>query len=124
MFKKGLELMEELFPGYKQELSQAGALAIDQIRDIYFVICSSSQYHDDVQACCCCIHLLPVKHAMRQLTGSVWIAQGQLALHASLQFSSLGLAPQCGQDPGSIAVLHAGIVQIQCRYHQTYSRVI
>ncbi|DBA86466.1 TPA: hypothetical protein ACH3X2_005449 [Trebouxia sp. C0005] len=36
MFKKGLELMEELIPGYKQELSQAGALEIDQIRDIYF----------------------------------------------------------------------------------------
>lgn len=37
MFKKGLELMEELFPGYKQKLSWAGALEIDQISHIYFV---------------------------------------------------------------------------------------
>ena len=37
MFKKGLELMEGLFPGYKQALSDAGALNIDQIGDIYFV---------------------------------------------------------------------------------------
>ena len=37
MFKKGLELMEGLFPGYKQALSDAGALDIDQIGDIYFV---------------------------------------------------------------------------------------
>ncbi len=57
--------MEELIPGYKQELSQAGALEIDQIRDIYFVRCTSSQYHDDVQICCCCIHLVTVKHAMQ-----------------------------------------------------------
>lgn len=67
MFKKGLELMEELIPGYKQELSWAGALEIDQIRDIYFVRCTSSQYHDDVQTCYCCIHLLPVGHAMQHV---------------------------------------------------------
>ncbi len=65
MFKKGLELMEELFPGYKQELSQAGALEIDQIRDIYFVRCTPASITMISQTCCRCIHLLPVKHAMR-----------------------------------------------------------
>lgn len=37
LYKKGLDLMEQMFPGYKQELSDAGALDIDQIGDLYFV---------------------------------------------------------------------------------------
>ena len=64
MFKKGLELMEELFPGYKQELSQAGALEIDQIRDIYFVSCTLGLYHYFVQTCYYSIQILLGQTAM------------------------------------------------------------
>ena len=82
MFKKGLELMEELIPGYKQELCQAGALEIDQIRDIYFVRCTSSQHHYD---CCRCI-FCQSKHAM-QYVATQWTLYGlhmvELAMRAS-----------------------------------------
>lgn len=34
LLQKGLELIEEIFPGYKQELAQAGALDLDLLSDI------------------------------------------------------------------------------------------
>ncbi len=37
MLQRGLELIEEIFPGYKQELAQAGALDIDLLSDIIVV---------------------------------------------------------------------------------------
>ena len=37
MLQKGLELIEEIFPGYKQELAQAGALDVDLLSDIIVV---------------------------------------------------------------------------------------
>ncbi len=37
MLHKGLELIEEIFPGYQQELAQAGALDIDLLSDIIVV---------------------------------------------------------------------------------------
>lgn len=37
MLQKGLELIEEIFPGYQQELAQAGALDIDLLSDIIVV---------------------------------------------------------------------------------------
>lgn len=36
MLQKGLQLIEQQFPGYMQELSNAGALPIDHLRDITF----------------------------------------------------------------------------------------
>ena len=37
LLQKGLELIEEIFPGYKQELAQAGALDLDLLSDIIVV---------------------------------------------------------------------------------------
>ena len=37
MLQKGLQLIEQQFPGYMQELSNAGALPVDHLRDIVFV---------------------------------------------------------------------------------------
>ena len=37
MLLKGLQLIEQLFPGYMQELSNAGALHVDHLKDIIFV---------------------------------------------------------------------------------------
>ena len=37
LLAKGLELMEELFPGYKDKLIKAGALETDLLRDIIIV---------------------------------------------------------------------------------------
>ena len=38
MLQKGLDLLEELFPGYKSELAKAGALDVDLLEDIIFVM--------------------------------------------------------------------------------------
>ncbi len=37
LLQKGLELIEEIFPGYKQELAQAGAQDIDLLSDMILV---------------------------------------------------------------------------------------
>ena len=37
LLQKGLELIEEICPGYKQELAQAGALDVDLLSDIIVV---------------------------------------------------------------------------------------
>ena len=37
MLQKGLHLIEQQFPGYMQELSNAGALPVDHLTDMIFV---------------------------------------------------------------------------------------
>lgn len=37
MLQKGLELLEETFPGYKLELARAGALDVDLMDDLIIV---------------------------------------------------------------------------------------
>ncbi len=37
LLQKGLELIEEIFPGYKEELAQAGAQDIDLLSDMILV---------------------------------------------------------------------------------------
>lgn len=37
MLQKGLHLIEQQFPGYMQELQNAGALPIDHLTDMIFV---------------------------------------------------------------------------------------
>ncbi len=58
LYKKGLELMEQLFPGYKQELSKAGALDIDQVRDIYFVSAAAALLISCSSFCISCADVL------------------------------------------------------------------
>ena len=41
MLQKGLDLLEETFPGYKSELARAGALDVDLMNDI--IVVSSAQ---------------------------------------------------------------------------------
>ena len=37
MLLKGLAVLEEMFPGYRQELNKAGALDVDWLNDMYIV---------------------------------------------------------------------------------------